>query len=214
LLRPTTVVEAVAALDRLGVDGAPLAGATWVMRDEVVANPDTDAFGYHAGPQGSRKTHIVGKAASLAAGEVREQVLSTASTLLEAATADLELADGAVRVKGSPQQAVPLGAVAQAATWTSGPIQGKADALRHAPVNLPAYLHRDVPPIEIAMLEYPDPNAPFGVKGVAEPPILPVAAVIANAVSDAVGKPFDRLPIRPFDVLAALRDDSRDGGEG
>ena len=35
---------------------------------------------------------------------------------------------------------------------------------------------------------------------------MPAAAVIANAVSDAVGRPFDRLPITPFDVLAALRD--------
>ena len=34
---------------------------------------------------------------------------------------------------------------------------------------------------------------------------MPAAAVIANAVSDAVGRPFDRLPITPFDVLAALR---------
>ena len=32
LLRPTALAEAVAALDHLGADGAPLAGATWVMR--------------------------------------------------------------------------------------------------------------------------------------------------------------------------------------
>jgi len=272
------------------------------VEDVVVAEPDTDASGYDAGPQGSRTTQIVGKAASLAAGEVREQVLATASTLLEASVSDLELADGAVRVKGSPQQAVPLGAVAQAATWTSGPIQGKGSYLappipfdtacsvgnalatlngvtshvhqaevevdpdtgkvritRYVvaqdvgravnPVQIRGQIHGgvlqgvgyalyeelrladgvyldqdfetyrlptalDAPPIEIALLEHPDPNAPFGVKGVAEPPILPVAAVIANAVSDAVGKPFDRLPIRPFDVLAALRDGSTDGGQG
>jgi CO/xanthine dehydrogenase Mo-binding subunit len=55
-------------------------------------------------------------------------------------------------------------------------------------------------------MEHPDPNGPFGAKGIAEPPILPVAAAVANAVSDAVGKPFDTLPITPFAVLAALQE--------
>ena len=33
---------------------------------------------------------------------------------------------------------------------------------------------------------------------------MPVAAAIANAVSDAIGRPINRLPITPFDVLAAI----------
>jgi CO/xanthine dehydrogenase Mo-binding subunit len=69
----------------------------------------------------------------------------------------------------------------------------------------------DVPRIESILLEHPDPAGPHGAKGVGEPPIVPVAAVIANAVSDAVGRPFDQLPITPFDVLAALREVSADG---
>ena len=64
----------------------------------------------------------------------------------------------------------------------------------------------DAPPIDILLLEHPAPHGPFGAKGVAEPPILPVAGAVANAVSDAVGRPFDRLPITPFDVLAALKE--------
>jgi CO/xanthine dehydrogenase Mo-binding subunit len=67
----------------------------------------------------------------------------------------------------------------------------------------------DVPRVEAILLEHPDPHGPYGAKGVGEPPIVPVAAVIANAVSDAVGRPFDRLPITPFDVLAALREGDR-----
>ena len=47
----------------------------------------------------------------------------------------------------------------------------------------------DVPDVELVLMEHPDPNGPYGAKGAAEPPLLPVAAVIANAVSDAVGKP-------------------------
>ncbi|MET7761397.1 xanthine dehydrogenase family protein molybdopterin-binding subunit [Streptomyces sp. NPDC005393] len=63
----------------------------------------------------------------------------------------------------------------------------------------------DVPPIEIAILENPCPYGPLGAKGVAEPPIIPVAAVIGCAVADAIGTPLRSLPLTPFDVLAALR---------
>ena len=45
---------------------------------------------------------------------------------------------------------------------------------------------------------------PYGAKGVAEPPIVPVAAAVANAVADAVGAPIDTLPITPEAVLVAL----------
>jgi CO/xanthine dehydrogenase Mo-binding subunit len=67
----------------------------------------------------------------------------------------------------------------------------------------------DVPRIEAILLEHPDPAGPYGAKGAGEPPIVPVAAAIANAVSDAIGRPIDRLPITPFDVLAALRGEGR-----
>jgi CO/xanthine dehydrogenase Mo-binding subunit len=56
----------------------------------------------------------------------------------------------------------------------------------------------DVPAVELTRLETGGP------KGVAEPPIVPVAAAIANAVSDAIGRPITRLPITPFAVLEAL----------
>ncbi len=62
----------------------------------------------------------------------------------------------------------------------------------------------DVPEVETILLEHPDPAGPFGAKGVAEPPIVPVAAAIANAVADAVEAPIDRLPITPEVVLEAL----------
>jgi CO/xanthine dehydrogenase Mo-binding subunit len=67
----------------------------------------------------------------------------------------------------------------------------------------------DVPPIEIVLLEHPAPHGPFGAKGVAEPPVVPVAAAVGNAVSAAIGRPLNRLPITPADVLAALRNAPR-----
>jgi CO/xanthine dehydrogenase Mo-binding subunit len=62
----------------------------------------------------------------------------------------------------------------------------------------------DVPRIETLLLEHPHPDGPHGAKGAGEPPVVPVAAAIANAVSDAIGRPIRRLPITPFDVLAAI----------
>jgi len=41
--------------------------------DVIVMMPDTDSAGYDAGSQGSRTTHIVGRAATKAAAEVRER---------------------------------------------------------------------------------------------------------------------------------------------
>jgi CO/xanthine dehydrogenase Mo-binding subunit len=63
--------------------------------------------------------------------------------------------------------------------------------------------------VEVAILEHGDPEGPYGAKGVAEPPVVPVAAAIANAVADAIGRPVDRVPITPDDVLAALMDRQR-----
>lgn len=62
----------------------------------------------------------------------------------------------------------------------------------------------DVPPIDLAILEIPGSNGALGVKGAAEPPIVPVAAVIACAVADAIGATVHELPMTPFSVLAAL----------
>jgi CO/xanthine dehydrogenase Mo-binding subunit len=66
----------------------------------------------------------------------------------------------------------------------------------------------DAPPIEVALLEVPCEYGPYGVKGAAEPPIIPAAAVISCAVSDALGgQTIHTLPITPFTVLQALRAD-------
>ena len=62
----------------------------------------------------------------------------------------------------------------------------------------------DIPDIEMIILEHPHEAGPFGAKGVAEPPIVPVAAAIANAVADATGAEINRLPIDPEQLLAVI----------
>jgi CO/xanthine dehydrogenase Mo-binding subunit len=62
----------------------------------------------------------------------------------------------------------------------------------------------DMPEIELGLVEVPDPVGAYGVKGVAEAPIIPVAGAIANAVADAIGKPVNSIPLTPFAVLKAI----------
>ena len=68
----------------------------------------------------------------------------------------------------------------------------------------------DIPDVEIMVLEHPCEAGPYGAKGAAEPPIVPVAAAIANAVSDATGANITRLPIDPEELLLAM-DNRREG---
>ncbi len=66
----------------------------------------------------------------------------------------------------------------------------------------------DLPKIDAVIVEVPNPNHPYGVKGVGEIPIVPPLAAITNAVSHAIGKRMYELPMSPPKVLAALDDDA------
>jgi CO/xanthine dehydrogenase Mo-binding subunit len=264
------------------------------FEDVRVSLADTDTGGYDNGAQGSRTTFGMGNAALDATAKIREQIIDVAAGLLEAAPADLTLADGSVQVVGDPDKHVPLAAIAATAMFTRGPIvasgrfaappvsfeagcmagalfthfaaatyhahmaevevdpeTGKVTVLRYVVVQdvgrainpqmiegqiqggvlqglgyalfehlrlgdggevldqtLESYRlpgAADAPPIDIAICENPCPYGPLGAKGVAEPSIIPVAAVIACAVADAIGRPVHELPLTPFAVLAALR---------
>ncbi len=261
--------------------------------DQVaITMPDTDVAGYDAGSQGSRTTHVAGRAVYDATSEVRQRVIEKAASLLEAAKEDLVVEDGTVHVAGVPKMSVTLGEVAMAATFGEGPIVASASYATPPPPHDPLrtsgmlfstwptptyhlhlaevevdpvtgqvsvdryvvaqevgrtinprevmgqilggvtqglgytlwervdiddarYVQRsfethglplacDVPAVEAILMEHPEPAGPYGAKGVAEPPIVPVAAAIGNAVSDAVGAPIDDLPITPEAVLRAL----------
>lgn len=284
--------------------GAVAAGMVQVVASElgisaddvVLTGPDTDASAYDGGAQGSRTLFNAGNAARLAAQDLREQVLATASELLELPGDDLQLFGSLVRRHGDENGSggVTLAEIAQAAVAAGGPLVGTggyasppvavdADSMTGAFftfMNAPSFhvhlaevevdpdtgkvtilryvvaqdvgkainpmgiegqinggvlqgigyalyedihlvdghvLERDLegyrlptsgdaPPIEIILLEHPSAHGPYGAKGAGEAPIVPVAAVVANAVSDAIGRPFDRLPITPSAVLAALRE--------
>ena len=64
---------------------------------------------------------------------------------------------------------------------------------------------KDRIPTATLAVEDPDPTGPFGAKGAGEPPVAATAAAFANAVADAVGHRFTRLPITREDILEAIR---------
>lgn len=69
----------------------------------------------------------------------------------------------------------------------------------------------DVPMIDTILVEVPDPQHPYGVRGVGEVPICPPPAAIANAIHQAVGVRIRQLPMSPPRVLSAiLEQGSRD----
>jgi CO/xanthine dehydrogenase Mo-binding subunit len=63
----------------------------------------------------------------------------------------------------------------------------------------------DVPErVQSLILEYPDPLGPFGARGMAEMPFLPVAPAVIAAVHDATGVWFHQFPLTPERVLHGL----------
>lgn len=64
----------------------------------------------------------------------------------------------------------------------------------------------DIPEdVKSVVLEYPDPIGPWGARGMAEMPMLPLAPAIAAAVHDATGIWIDAIPMTPDKVVKALR---------
>jgi CO/xanthine dehydrogenase Mo-binding subunit len=59
----------------------------------------------------------------------------------------------------------------------------------------------DMPPVDSVLVEVPDPDAPYGAKGMGEPPTVVSTAAIASALRDATGRELIRVPVRPDDII-------------
>src|SRR6266480_2344259 len=282
-------VWAQVVADELGVD----------VRDVEVTGGDTRRFPWGVGTFASRGAVTAGNAMHVAARMVADKAKKIAADHLEVDPADLELAGGAVRVKGSPQRGIPLAAVAvlsnpvryafgggtEAATqftprarpgppladgeepgleatgyfspagsaWASGchaawlridPKTYRLEILKYVVVHDcgkvinpmvvegqieggvaqgigGAFYERlaydsdgqlrnasfmeflmpystEIPQIEIEHIETPSPLNPLGVKGVGEAGVIPVGAVIASGIEDALGIPITEMPLSPL----------------
>jgi len=63
---------------------------------------------------------------------------------------------------------------------------------------------KDLPKMHVSFVETDDPNGPFGAKGIGEPALNPVPAAVFNAIYEAIGIRFNKLPVTPEQVLKAL----------
>ncbi|TMS00494.1 xanthine dehydrogenase family protein molybdopterin-binding subunit [Nonomuraea basaltis] len=262
------------AADRVGVP---------IDRVRVVLG-DTAATPYSGvGSIASRALAVGGGALTQAAARLRDKLVALAAHRLEAAPADLEIADGAVRVKGDPQASVTLRELATSAwrgwdlpegvspgleervsydpagyTYAYGahaaavavdPETGAVEVERYWVVNdagvlvNPAVVEgqiqggvaqgigealteeivytadgqpitdyllpttREIPDIQVVMLETPSPITPGGMKGVGEAGTIGPPAAIANAVADALpeiaGKITD-VPLTPSSLWSLM----------
>jgi len=238
---------------------------------------DTDHAPYAGPTGGSKTTYTVGAAVKLAAEDARRQILSIAAAELEASLDDLEITDGKVQVRGTPQKAIPLGVITEksmrfgakyAPVFGNGQIPSPESSPGFAAHLAKVHVDRetgqvrlldyvviqdvgfainpaavegqmrggavqgigwgllegmvydehgtlvngtfadyaipkaaDVPPMDIVMVGVPSDSGPFGAKGVGEPPVIPGAAAIANAIADAVGVRITDLPITPQRIV-------------
>jgi xanthine dehydrogenase molybdenum-binding subunit len=269
--------------------------------DVSVMHGDTNVVPWDIGAFASHTTYMGGRAAQMAATEVKKQLLERAAGLLDVSAAELEVCGGVISVRHatadgdaldpatpldasgarstpisisvrdavSPRKGIPAAQFVGTATYyptksysfaahfvevkvdtetgkievvqvvpvheigkvihpvaAAGQIeggiqQGIGHALyedyqidmttgRSLNANFVDYkmpLAMDMPPIRTIILETaPDPGGPFGAKGVGEDPIVAIGPAIANAVYDAIGVRFRHYPIRPEQVLQALRE--------
>ena len=80
-------------------------------------------------------------------------------------------------------------------------IQLKDGVIRNASFTdylLPTIL--DMPPVRMDVLELGDPNSPYGLKGVGEPPTISSGPAIVAAIRAATGREIARVPVRPHDL--------------
>jgi CO/xanthine dehydrogenase Mo-binding subunit len=59
----------------------------------------------------------------------------------------------------------------------------------------------DMPPVKLDVLELGDPEAPYGLRGVGEPPTISSTPAIVSALRNATGAALTRVPVRPDDIV-------------
>jgi len=63
----------------------------------------------------------------------------------------------------------------------------------------------DMPVVDAVLVQEPEPGAPYGAKGVGEPPTISSGPAVVAAIRDATGLALARVPVRPADIALAPR---------
>ncbi len=65
---------------------------------------------------------------------------------------------------------------------------------------------RDIPGrVDSVLVEVPDPNGPWGARGMAEMPFMPLAPAVVAALHDATGVWFDEIPVLPWKIVEKMK---------
>jgi xanthine dehydrogenase D subunit len=59
----------------------------------------------------------------------------------------------------------------------------------------------DMPPVKMDVLELADPGAPYGLRGIGEPPNISTPPAVVAALRDATGRELPRMPVRPEQIV-------------
>ena len=59
----------------------------------------------------------------------------------------------------------------------------------------------DMPPVALDVLELGDPDSPYGLRGIGEPPTISSTPAVVAALRAATGRPLPRVPVRPDDMI-------------
>jgi CO/xanthine dehydrogenase Mo-binding subunit len=68
----------------------------------------------------------------------------------------------------------------------------------------------DMPPVETRIVEDPEPDVPFGAKGVGETSTIVSTAAVVAAIRDATGRELNRAPVQPDDIVGLREPPRRD----
>jgi CO/xanthine dehydrogenase Mo-binding subunit len=63
----------------------------------------------------------------------------------------------------------------------------------------------DMPPVQTVLIEEPEPEGPYGAKGIGEPPTVVSTAAVVSALRAATGRELGRVPVRPDDIVGLPR---------
>jgi xanthine dehydrogenase molybdenum-binding subunit len=189
-----TLAELAAECEGRGISTAHL--ATWRAEsgsfDPRIGQGDTF-------PDYTYGTHAADVEVDVETGQV--------TVLRYAASHDVGRCINPMRVQGQIQGAAVQG-LGYALTEDMGIVDGYPQAVLFANYLIPNA--HDFPDVLVDVVESGEGKGPLGARGIGEPPIGNVAATIASAIQDAIGRRPTQLPMTPERILALLDQGPRD----
>ncbi|WP_433799523.1 xanthine dehydrogenase subunit D [Actinomycetospora sp. CA-084318] len=176
--------EVLAGLADVLADGAVEETVEWRHRPTYPIDPETGQGDAHVQYAFSAHRAVVDVDVEL--GLVKVVALDTAQDVGKAINPDAVVG----QIQGGSAQGMGL-ALMEEVVVTDGHVRNPSFTDYLIPTIL------DMPPMQVEVLEYADPHAPYGVRGVGEPPTISSGPAVAAAVRAATGKALRRVPLRP-----------------